>query len=101
VAMSGVIAVVDSEVGEVLGSVLHNDGCIRRTPLHRNEEESPWSDDSLKRSGGHRHGDVEWWCRWTNGGADWSSSYAWSRGSTGTCARGERDRQESYPWQLW
>jgi hypothetical protein len=50
--------VVDGRVGEVLGLVPHNNSCIRSTPLHRKEEELPWSDGSPKRVGG----------RWRNNG---------------------------------
>jgi hypothetical protein len=75
--MSGTAAVV----GEVLGLVLHNDGCIRSTPLHKKEEELLRSNGSLKREGGCRRDDVERQRRWTNIGDDRSSSCTWSEGS--------------------
>jgi hypothetical protein len=77
------VVVVDGGVGDVLGSVLHNDGYIRSTPLHQNEEELPWSNDSPKSAEGHRRDDVNRRHRWTNDRADRFLSYVWSRGSAG------------------
>jgi hypothetical protein len=77
-ATQSVRNVVDGKVGEVPGLVLHDKKRIRTTPRHEKEDELPWSDGSPKRVGGHRHGDVERWHRWTHNRADWSSSYAWS-----------------------
>jgi hypothetical protein len=49
---SGVLTtVVGGGLRRVLGSVLHNDGCIRSMPIHKNEEELTWSDGSSKRGG--------------------------------------------------
>jgi hypothetical protein len=50
--MGGVAAVVDNGVREVLGSVLHNNGCIRSMPQHKKEDEHLQSDGSPKRAGG-------------------------------------------------
>jgi hypothetical protein len=79
-------AVVDGGLEEGFGSVLHDKECIRSMPLHENGGKLRWSGGSSKRVGGHRHDDMERRRQWTNGGADWSLSYVWSRGSAGTCS---------------
>jgi hypothetical protein len=42
--MGGAAAVVNDGVREVLGSVLHNNGCIRSMPQHKKEDELLQSD---------------------------------------------------------
>jgi hypothetical protein len=36
--MSGAAAAMNNRVEEVLGLVLHNDGCIRSTPIHKKKD---------------------------------------------------------------
>jgi hypothetical protein len=83
----GTAAVVDDEVGEVPGLVMHDKKCISSMPRHEKEDDLPRSVGSPKQGGGHRRNHGVAALRHRGGGSDSSGSSSEVQQCSRTCAR--------------
>jgi hypothetical protein len=74
------------EVGDALGEVLHDEGCVRDSPQDKMEDETASAARSSRKVIWYRHGELPTVLRWRNNDGGAFVSFPKARWLLGTCS---------------